>query len=238
MKLPSPKECWMVAMDSGVRSQNVISAEAAADERNLIKTDNRVPFSIELEQADGRMKTKRYYRDQMSAIESRSRTGGAGAAVNADYVPFYSLIKRMERETPVLAAAGHVLCHPEDHGCSENIDAVVDETLFRFALATPRFEDGRAWSDKKRDQLDGLIRTAWYEARLNISGERPPWGCVQIAEFANDWFGCEVKSRKWEQDWAEHWKRIVNIVSDIEGSAIEPVATLRNYLKKQYAEAA
>lgn len=228
----------MIAIDSGVRSQGAISADTAADERNLLKTDRRVPFSIELEQADGRMKTKRYYRDQMSAIESRSRMGGAGAAINADYTPFYSLIKRMEREAPMLAAAGHVLCHPEDHGCSENIDIVVDETLLRFALATPKFEDGRAWSDKKRDQLDGLMRTAWYEARLNMIGERSPWGCIQVAEFANEWFGCEVKTRKWAQDWENHWERIISIISDIENDAMEPVAQLRSRLKTQYAEVA
>ncbi|WP_442321318.1 hypothetical protein [Cernens ardua] len=228
----------MLAVDSGVRSQQVISMESAQEERSLVNSEKRVPFVVELEQPDGRTKTKHYYRDQMSAIESRSRTGGAGASINADYAPFYALIKRLEVERPLLAAVGHVLCHPEDHGCSENIDVAVEETLVRFALMTPRFGDKRAWSKKKLAQLDGLIRTAWYEVRLNLSGERPPWGCIQIADFANNWFGCEVKTRDWLRDWSEHWERIVIIVNDLDSDAMMPVSQLRKQLKTQYADAA
>ena len=170
---------------------------------------------------------------------AKVQTSGAksGGCYNDHYTPIYSVIKRMERETPSLAAVGHWLCLNDTGAANQYLDDVADTILTRFILATPEWAEYRK---ARKERVEALIQARMMQDRDNVDGTRPAWQPREISLYCREFMGIKIVSDNWKQDgWNRVWLLLGDIVSDLESSAMEPVSEaayrtnkeMRNFMK-------
>lgn len=142
----------------------------------------------------------------------------------AEYSPIWSLIQRMEREQPSVAAVGHVICHADTEGSNRWLDDAVDALFSGVSKMVPNWDDKRAWRDTKKERVPYLIRIALLERRENLSGERPAWQPERIGAVMHEWYGMSITTRDWSRDWMPVWCAIQAAIDTMEADALEPVS--------------
>ena len=142
----------------------------------------------------------------------------------AEYSPIWSLIQRMEREQPDVAAIGHVICHADTERSNAWLDRAVEVIQSKVVSMIPSWSDGRVWRQAKKDRVPYLITIALLERRENLSGERPAWQPERIGAVMHEWYGMAITTRKWHQDWLPVWSVIQACIDSAEADALEPVS--------------
>ena len=146
----------------------------------------------------------------------------SGGGYNDHYVPIYSVIQRMEREQPVIAAVGHWLCLNDTGQANGYIDDVADTVLTRYIASTPAWGEYRK---ARKARIEALVQARMMQDRLNVDGSRIPWGPADICAFVREWQGVSIVAENWHRDGYElAWRALGEILRDLEGDAMDPVA--------------
>jgi hypothetical protein len=168
-------------------------------------------------------------------VQTSNAKGGGG--YNDHYVPVYSMIKRMEREQPSLAAVGHWLCLNDTGEANQYLDDVADTLLTRFILATPAWPSYR---EARRERIEALIQARMMQDRNNIDGTRPSWQPKEVCFYAREYMGVKIVSDNWQRDgWDAVWLLLGDLLSQLESEAMTPISdiayqankAMRNYLR-------
>lgn len=155
---------------------------------------------------------------------SKVQTSGAkgGNCYGDHYTPVYSVIRRMEREQPVIAAVGHWLCLADTGEANQYLDDVADTVLTRYIVATPEWATYRK---ARRERVEALVQARLAMDRNDMDGSRPLWQPLEICEFVAGWMGVTIVSYNWQRDgWEQVWAQLGRIISELEDEAMAPVA--------------
>ncbi|MBY5943117.1 hypothetical protein KUW00_19765 [Halomonas sp. DP5N14-9] len=145
----------------------------------------------------------------------------SGGCYNDHYIPVYSAVRKMERESPVLAAVGHWLCLVDTGEANWYLDDVADSVLTRFVATTPEWSSYRK---ARRQRVEALVYARLMMDRLNMDGERRPWQPLEICEFVYGHQGVKIVSYNWQRDgWEKVWDMLGRAVAALECEAMEPV---------------
>lgn len=150
--------------------------------------------------------------------------GGAGAGHCSEYAPIYACIRRMERDSPALAAIGHVLCDPMIESANAWLDEAVEAVEAKAIARISNWKDGRAWKPAKKERVHYLIHVALMERQRNLSGAQPEWPPEKIGEAMADWYGAPITTKDWARDWRPVWTVTQAAMARLEGDAMEPVS--------------
>lgn len=172
---------------------------------------------------------------------AKVQTSGAkgGGSFNDHYAPVYSVIRRMEREQPVLAAVGHWLSLNDTGAANQYLDDVADTLLMRYIVATPGWAEYRK---ARKERVEALVQARLMQDRDNVDGSRPPMGPAAICAYTNGWLGVKIVEYNWQRDgWDMVWLKLGEILHDMESEAMTPiveVAHKMNRLMRQDMQAA
>lgn len=154
----------------------------------------------------------------------------SGGCYGDHYTPVYSAIRRMERDTPILAAVGHWLCLSDTGAANEHLDTVADAVLARFVESTPAWAEYRK---ARKERVEALVQARMMQERLDMDGSRPPWGPAAVCDFAAEWLGVKIVESQWQRDgWEVVWQRLGEILRDMEADAMEPIAEVSRATNK------
>lgn len=152
------------------------------------------------------------------------QTSGAksGGCYNDHYLPIYSAVRRLERESPVIAAVGHWLCLVDTGEANWYLDDVADTVLTRFIATTPEWASYRK---ARRERIEALVYARLMMDRLDMDGSRRPWKPLEVCEFVYGYQGVKIVSDNWQRDgWEKAWDLLGRVVASLEHEAMEPVA--------------
>ena len=161
------------------------------------------------------------------------QTSGAksGGCYNDHYVPIYSAIKRMERESPTFAAVGHWLCLNDTGEANQYLDDVADTILTRFILATPKWAEYRK---VRKERVEALIQARMMQDRDNVDGTRPAWQPKEICLYCREFMGIKIVSDNWSRDgWDKVWLLLGDIVQQLESEAMKPISDTAYHANKE-----
>lgn len=215
--LPSnPRVAWALAFESGIRTQAMVDL-------------------VEMQQAQPKRgrKSKALV---VPAQETRVNKGGPGAAYGEESMPVYSVIKRMEREQPTLAAVGHWLCLSDTGAANQHLDDVAEAILERYVAQTPEWESYRK---ARKERIEALIQARMMQDRNDMDGSRPLWQPKEICFYCREFVGVKIVSTNWRQDgWDKAWSIIGGIIAKLEDEAMKPICKVVKQTNRLYREAA
>ena len=220
----NPKISWALAFESGIRTQATVDL-AEMQEAQPKRQKARKGESAER-------------REPVTATQDRVNKGGPGAAYGAEYTPVYSAIRRMERETPLLAAVGHWLCLSNTDAANQYMDCVAEAVEQLVIDSIPNWSDGKVWRAAKKERVSGLIRVALIERRLDMSGEVKRWTPEKIGAVMLGWYGMSINTRDWARDWLPVWALITAVMDRLEDKAMTPIDKVLREVKKAERRAA
>lgn len=218
----NPKIAWAMAYESGIRTQ------ASVD---LAEMQEAQPTKPKQRKGEER-------REPVRATQDRVNKGGPGAAYGAEYTPVYSAIRRMERETPLLAAVGHWLCLSNTDAANQHMDCVAEAVEQLVIESIPNWSDGKVWRTAKKERVIGLIRVALIERRLDMSGEVKRWTPEKIGAVMLGWYGMSINTRDWARDWLPVWALITAVIDRLEDKAMAPIDEVLREVRKAERRAA
>lgn len=144
-----------------------------------------------------------------------------GGGHNEDYVPIYSVIRAMERDTPVLAAVGHWLCLPDTGDANQHLDDVADTVLTRYIVQTPAYSQFR---QARKQRIEALVYARLLFERDNMDGSRREWEPREVCVLIRETWGVKIVSDNWRRDgWEMVWQAIGGIIDAVADEAMAPV---------------
>ncbi|CBV41980.1 hypothetical protein [Halomonas elongata] len=207
-------------------------------ERLMINTDPKVAWAMAMD-SGVRSQMGPILEDLMNGGGVQYTTkGGAGAGHCSEYAPIYACIRRMESDSPALAAIGHVLCDPMLESANAWLNDAVAAVESKVIAHIPNWKDGRAWKPAKKERVHYLIHVALMERQRNLSGAQPEWSPERIGEVMSGWYGVPITTRKWHQDWRPVWGVIQAAMATLEGDAMEPVSEVIGRMVREARAAA
>lgn len=229
----NPRVAWAMAYESGIRTQAMADLIETQEAPVIIKTKRRRKYQDAAENDKGEEVVLTYTREQISASQDKPRKGGPGAAHGAEYTPVYSVIRRMERENPVIAAAGHWLCLSDEGAANQYLDDVADTVLTRLIVSTPNWKSFRR---SRKDRVAALVQACMVQERNDMDGSRPQWGPAEICGYVSKWLGVSMAEQHFQRDgWDDVWQQIAGIIRDLESEAMAPItetAKMTNHLMR------
>ncbi|KAA0020738.1 hypothetical protein F0A16_02820 [Salinicola corii] len=221
----NPRVAWAAAFETGIRTQAMVSMLEAQTDAHTKKSGRRHTYSDVAMNDRGEEVVLNYTRDQVSASETRSRKGGAGAAHGEDAFPIWQAVKRLEESNPVLAAVGHWLSLNDTGAANEYLDDVADTILVRYQMAIG-MDAWNGYRRARRERVEALIKARMMQDRDNVDGSRPPLQPRAICQSIYGLWGIRIISDNWKQDgWDKTWPLLGDIVSQLESEAMEPIMT-------------
>ena len=160
----------------------------------------------------------------------------SGGCYGDEYTPVYSAIKRMERETPLLAAVGHWLCLADTGAANQYLDDVAAAILALYVAKTPEWISYRA---ARKERVEALIQARMMQDRNDMDGSRPLWQPLEIAFYCREYMGVKIVAKNWLQDgWHREWTKIGDIMASLESQAMEPIYQVIKQTNRLYKNAA
>ncbi|MDW0360837.1 hypothetical protein Q8G38_16105 [Halomonas venusta] len=213
----NPRIAWAMAFESGIRTQ------ACAD-------------LAEIQQAQPK-KAGRKNKDQaVPAKETRVNKGGAGAAHGIEYMAVYSAIKRMEHDSPLLAAVGHWLSLADTGAANQYLDDVAEAILVSYIAKTPEWSSYRS---ARKERVEALIQAHMMQDRNDMDSSRPLWQPKEVCFYCREFMGVKIVAKNWLQDgWHKEWSKIGDILASLESAAMEPIYKVIKETNKLYKKAA
>lgn len=216
----NPRVSWANAFESGIRTQATVDL-AEIQEAQPVK---------------GKRAKNAEQREPVTATQDRVNKGGPGAAYGAEYTPVYSAIRRMERESPLLAAVGHWLCLADTGAANQYFDDVADTILALYVAKTPEWSSYRT---ARKERVEALIQARMMQDRNDMDGSRPLWQPLEIAFYCREYMGVKIVAKNWLQDgWNREWSKIGDILSSLESQAMEPIYHVIKQTNRLYKNAA
>lgn len=212
----NPRESWAYAFETGIRTQAMV---------DLAESQQAQPKS-------GR-KSKG---PTVPAKETRVNKGGPGAAYGDEYMPVYSAIRRMERETPLFASVGHWLCLSDTGSANQYLDDVAAAILALYVAKTPEWSGYRT---ARKERVEALIQARMMQDRNDIDGSRPLWQPREVCFYCWEFMGVKIVSTNWKQDgWNRAWSLIGDLLAQLESEAMEPIYKVIKDTNRLYKHAA
>ncbi|MDF3917498.1 hypothetical protein P3W43_01370 [Salinicola salarius] len=234
----NPRVAWAQAFETGIRTQAMVSMLEAQTDAHTRKSGRRHTYSDIAVNDRGENVVLNYTRDQVSASETTSRRGGAGAAYGEDCFPIWRAIRTLEESSPALAAVGHWLSVNDTGAANQHLDDVADTVLVRFQLAIG-MEAWAGYRRARRERIEMLIKARMMQDRDNVDGTRPPLQPRAICQSIYALWGVRIVSDNWHRDgWQQIWELLGDVLSRLESEAMEPIMTatrdanraMRNFL--------
>ena len=212
----NPRVAWANAFETGIRTQAMV--DLAESQQAQPKSGRKAKGPV------------------VPAQETRVNKGGPGAAFGDESMPVYSVIKRMERETPLLAAVGHWLCLADTGAANQYLDDVAEAILTRYIELTPEWNSYRK---ARKERVEALIQARMMQDRNDMDGSRPLWQPKEIAFYCVEFMGVKIVAKNWLQDgWDREWSKIGGILGSMESDAMEPVHRAVKHANRLYRQAA
>tara|TARA_R110000796_G_scaffold95459_2_gene200689 strand:+ start:21786 stop:22472 length:687 start_codon:yes stop_codon:yes gene_type:complete len=211
---------WAMAYESGIRTQATVDL-AEMQEAQPKRHKTRKGESAER-------------REPVTATQDRVNKGGPGAAYGAEYTPVYSSIRRMERETPLLAAVGHWLCLADTGAANQYLDDVAAAILALYVAQTPEWSSYRT---ARKERVEALIQARMMQDRNDMDGSRPLWQPKEVCFYCREFMGVKIIPDNWQRDgWNKVWQSIGDILHSLESEAMEPISKKIRETNKKYRE--
>lgn len=172
----------------------------------------------------------------MEEAGCKVQTSGAksGGCYGDEYTPVYSAIRRMERETPILAAVGHWLCLADTGAANQHLDDVAEAILALYVAKTPEWNSYRT---ARKERVEALIQARMMQDRNDMDGSRPLWQPLEIAFYCREMMGVKIIADNWQRDgWNKVWQNIGDILHSLESDAMEPISKKIRETNKKYRE--
>lgn len=169
---------------------------------------------------------------------AKVQTSGAksGGCFGDEYTPVYSAIRRMERESPLLASVGHWLCLADTGAANQHLDDVAEAILALYIEKTPEWSSYRT---ARKERVEALIQARMMRERNDIDGSRPLWQPKEVCFYCREFMGVKIVSTNWKQDgWDKTWSIIGDIIAGLEGEAMKPICKVIRQTNRLYREAA
>lgn len=164
------------------------------------------------------------------------QTSGAksGGCYGDHYTPIYSAVKRMERESPLLAAVGHWLCLADTGAANQYLDDVAEAILELYVAKTPEWSSYRT---ARKERVEALIQARMMQDRNDMDGSRPLWQPKEVCFYCREFMGVKIVADNWQRDgWDKVWSRIGDIIHSLESDAMEPISKKIRETNKKYRE--
>lgn len=174
----------------------------------------------------------------MEEAGCKVQTSGAksGGCYGDEYTPVYGAIRRMESETPILAAAGHWLCLADTGTANQHLDDVAEAILALYVAKTPEWSSYRT---ARKERVEALIQARMMQERNDMDGSRPLWQPLEIAFYCQEMMGVKIIAKNWIQDgWHREWAKVGDILASLESQAMEPIYRVIKETNKLYKKAA
>lgn len=212
----NPRVAWAHAFENGIRTQAMV--DLAESQQAQPKGGRRAKGPV------------------VPAQETRVNKGGPGAAFGDESMPVYSVIKRMERETPLLAAVGHWLSLADTGAANQYLDDVAEAILARYIEMTPEWASYRK---ARKERVEALIQARMMQDRNDMDSSRPLWQPKEVCFYCREFMGVKIVSTNWKQDgWDKTWSIIGDIIAGLEGEAMKPICKVIRQTNRLYREAA
>ncbi|MCC4288497.1 hypothetical protein [Vreelandella aquamarina] len=169
---------------------------------------------------------------------AKVQTSGAksGGCYGDHYTPIYSAVKRMERESPLLAAVGHWLCLADTGAANQYLDDVAEAILELYVAKTPEWSSYRT---ARKERVEALIQARMMQDRNDMDGSRPLWQPKEVCFYCREFMGVKIVSTNWRQDgWDKVWSMIGGIIAKLEDDAMKPIYKVVKQTNRLYREAA
>lgn len=213
----NPRIAWAMAFESGIRTQATVDL-------------------AEIQQAQPKKSGRKAKGPVMAATETRVNKGGPGAAHGDEYTPIYSAIRRMERDTPLLASVGHWLSLADTGAANKHLDDVAEAILVSYIAKTP---DWSSYRTARKERVEALIQARMMQDRNDMDGSRPMWQPKEVCFYCVEFMGIKIVSKNWIQDgWHKEWSKIGDILASLESAAMEPIYRVIKETNKLYKKAA
>ena len=164
------------------------------------------------------------------------QTSGAksGGCYGDEYTPVYSAIRRMERESPLLASVGHWLCLADTGAANQHLDDVAEAILELYVAKTPEWSSYRT---ARKERVEALIQARMMQDRNDMDGSRPLWQPKEVCFYCREFMGVKIVADNWQRDgWDKVWSRIGDIIHSLESDAMEPISKKIRETNKKYRE--
>ncbi|MGP9796178.1 hypothetical protein ACT3UJ_02285 [Halomonas sp. 86] len=215
----NPRIAWAMAYETGIRTQATV---------DLAEMQEAQPTKGKRRKSD--------QRDPVTATQDRVNKGGPGAAYGDIYTPVYAATKRMERDTPLLAAVGHWLCLADTGAANQYLDDVAEAILALYIEKTPEWSSYRT---ARKERVEALIQARMIQDRNDMDGSRPLWQPKEVCFYCREFMGVKIVSKNWIQDgWHQEWSKIGDILAVLEGRAMEPIHKIIKQTNKMHRIAA
>ncbi|RUR52717.1 hypothetical protein [Vreelandella populi] len=216
----NPRVAWAMAYESGIRTQATV---------DLAEMQEAQPKKPKYRKGEER-------REPVTATQDRVNKGGPGAAYGDIYTPIYAATKRMERETPTLAAVGHWLCLADTGAANQYLDDVAEAILALYVAKTPEWSGYRT---ARKERVEALIQARMMQDRNDMDHSRPLWQPKEVCFYCAEYMGVKIVSKNWIQDgWDKVWSLIGDILATLESQAMEPIYKVIKQTNKLYRMAA
>lgn len=236
----NPRIAWAEAFETGIRTQAMVDMLEAQTDAHTHKSGRRHTYMDIATDDQGAEVVIRYTRDQVSASETVSRRGGAGAAYGEDSFPIWKAVRELERASPALAAVGHWLSLNDTGAANQYLDDVADTVLARYQMAIG-MEAWNGYRRARRERIEALIAARMMHDRSNVDGSRPPMKPRAICQFIYGLWGVSIPSDNWQRDgWHDVWELLGSVIYELEWQAMSPIAAvtkdanreMRNFIAK------
>tara|TARA_R100001039_G_C1843066_1_gene103720 strand:- start:464 stop:1120 length:657 start_codon:yes stop_codon:yes gene_type:complete len=212
----NPRIAWAMAFESGIRTQAMVDL-------------------AEMQQAQPK-RGRKAKGPVAPAQETRVNKGGAGAAHGIEYIAVYSAIKRMEHDSPLLAAVGHWLSLADTGTANQYLDDVAEAILARYIEKMPEWAIYRS---ARKERVEALIQARMMQDRNDMDGSRPLWQPKEVCFYCREFMGVKIVSTNWKQDgWDKTWSIIGDIIAGLESEAMKPICKVIRQTNRLYREAA
>lgn len=213
----NPRIAWAMAFESGIRTQATVDL-------------------AEIQQAQPKKSGRKAKGPVIAATETRVNKGGPGAAHGDEYTPIYSAIRRMERDTPLLAAVGHWLSLADTGAANQHLDDVAEAILVSYIAKTP---DWSSYRTARKERVEALIQARMMQDRNDMDGSRPMWQPKEVCFYTREFMGVKIVAKNWLQDgWHKEWSKIGDILASLESASMEPICKVIKETNKLYKKAA
>lgn len=169
---------------------------------------------------------------------AKVQTSGAksGGCFGDEYTPVYSAIRRMECESPLLAAVGHWLCLADTGAANQHLDDVAEAILALYVAKTPEWSSYRT---ARKERVEALIQARMMQDRNDMDGSRPLWQPKEVCFYCREFMGVKIVSTNWKQDgWDKTWSMIGDLLAELESDAMKPIYKVIKQTNQLYKQAA
>ena len=169
---------------------------------------------------------------------AKVQTSGAksGGCFGDEYTPVYSAIRRMERESPLLASVGHWLCLADTGAANQYLDGVAEAILELYVAKTPEWSSYRT---ARKERVEALIQARMMQDRNDMDGSRPLWQPKEVCFYCREFMGVKIVSTNWKQDgWDKVWSMVGDIIASLESEAMKPICKVIKETNRLYRQAA